>query len=230
MKTPFATAAKPGRLSEQLGILLAAFAERSVRLRELLEITHGRGYTMLLILLALPFCTPIPLPGLSLPFGAVIALIGLRLSLRLKPWLPQRLLDTELPQKFFPLLLAAARRLIRWLEFFLRPRWTWLIDFGILHHLYGAIILVCGLCLMLPLPIPFSNGFPALTVVLVSAAILERDGYVVIVGLATFLATLFFLGTVLMGGATAVDWLHGLFGCAIGGGRSGCLIQTEASF
>jgi hypothetical protein len=38
---------------------------------------------------AFPFCTPIPLPGFSLPFGLVIAIIGLRLALGQKPWLPR---------------------------------------------------------------------------------------------------------------------------------------------
>jgi len=133
--------AKPLRLSEEIDRLVAAFAKRPVRLREILEITRGRGYTLLLTLLALPFCTPIPLPGLSTPFGVVIALIGFRLSLREKPWLPERLLDTELPPKFFPGFLSATRRLVRGMEFFLRPRWTRLLDAGALHHAYGAIII-----------------------------------------------------------------------------------------
>jgi hypothetical protein len=198
-------------LSEEIARLVASFSERPVRLREIIEITHGRGYTLLLILLALPFCTPIPLPGLSTPFGVVIALIGFRLALREKPWLPERLLNTQLPPTFFPRFLSATRRLMRGLEFCLRPRWTWLLDAGVLHHGYGVVILVCGLFLLLPLPVPFSNTLPALTVVLLAAAMLERDGYFVIAGLVMFTATLGFFGAVFFGGTTVINMLHQWF-------------------
>lgn len=198
----------PLRLSEEIARLVTTFAERPVRLREILETTHGRGYTLLLALLALPFCTPIPLPGLSTPFGIVIALIGFRLSLREKPWLPERLLNTELPPKFFPKFLTATQRLVRGMEFCLRPRWTWLLDAGVLHHAYGAMILVCGVLLLLPLPVPFSNTLPALTVVLLAAAILERDGYFVIAGLVMFTVTIGFFGSLAVSGAAIFDWLQ----------------------
>jgi hypothetical protein len=207
--TPSNTSA-PLRLSEEIGQLVATFAERPVRLQEIVEVTQGRGYTLLLILLAMPFCTPIPLPGLSMPFGLVVALIGFRLALREKPWLPARLLATELPQTFFPRFLAATRQLVRGLEWFLRPRWVFLLDTGVLHHVYGAMILCCGLLLVLPLPLPFSNGLPALTVVLLAAAMLERDGYCVLAGLAMFALTAAYFGALLLGGAAVTEWLQEL--------------------
>ena len=209
------TARKSTRLSDEIARLGAAFAERPVRLREILEVTQNRGYSLLLVVLALPFCTPIPLPGLSTPFGAVVALIGVRLALRQRPWLPQRLLNVPLPPKFFPGFLAATRRLVRGLEYFLRPRWTWLLDTGVLHHVYGTMIAICGALLLLPLPIPFTNTLPALTVVFLAAAMLERDGYFVAAGLAMFLLTLGYFGLLYYGGATAVHWLEQWFGYSV---------------
>ena len=187
---------------------MAALTERPVLLKEILETTHGRGYTLLLALLALPFCTPIPLPGLSTPFGIVIALIGFRMSLREKPWVPDRFLNTELPPTFFPRLLAATRQLVRGMEFCLRPRWTWLLDTGVLHHVYGALIFVCGALLLLPLPIPLTNTLPALTVLLLAAAMLERDGYFVVAGLVMFATTLGYFGALAFGSGAMIDWLH----------------------
>ena len=189
------------RLSEELQRLILAFAERSVRLREVLEVMHGRGYTMLLILLGFPFCTPIPLPGFSMPFGLLVAFIGLRLALGQKPWLPARLLDTRLPPKFFPRLLAATRRLVRWLELFLKSRLSHLLRWRLVRQGMGAMILFCGLLLTLPLPIPFSNGLPALTVLLLASAMLEEDGYFAIAGTGAFVLTLAFFAALLWGGA-----------------------------
>ena len=202
------TSLKPQRLSEEISELIEAFEDRSVTLREVIEVLRGRAYILLLILLALPFCTPIPLPGVSTPFGLVIAVIGFRLALRQEPWLPRRLQATKVPARFFRRLLGAARGIIRALEVFLRPRWTYLLDAKLPHHGYGATVCVCGILLLLPLPIPLSNGLPALTVVLIACAILERDGYCLVAGLLTFAVTLCFFGAILWGGAEVAGWLH----------------------
>jgi hypothetical protein len=201
-------ARRPLRLSEEIDGLIKGFAERAVTLQEVLNVLHGRAYTLLLIFLALPFCTPVPLPGVSTPFGLVIAIIGFRLALRQKPWLPRRLLNTKVPPRFFARLLGAARRLIRSMEFFLRPRWSYLLDAKLPHHAYGAIICVCGLLLLLPLPIPLSNGLPALTIVLIACSMLERDGYFLVAGLIMFAFTLCFFGALYWGGAELVSWLR----------------------
>src|SRR5687768_15821211 len=86
---------RPRRLSREIDDLLAALSERPISLREIIAVIQGRAYTLLLILFSLPFCLPLPLPGLSTALGAVIAIIGLRLSLRLEPWLPARILDAQ---------------------------------------------------------------------------------------------------------------------------------------
>lgn len=199
--------ARPLRLSEEVESLLNTFAEHPVRLREVITVLHQRAYTFLLILLALPFCTPLPLPGLSIPFGMVIALVGFRLALGQKPWLPVRLLDTELPPRFFPAVLRAGRRVMRVLETVLRPRWVFLLAHTWLGQVVGLAICVCGLLLLLPLPIPLANGLPALTVVLLAAALLERDGLCIVMGMGLFVVTLAFFGLLLFGGAGAVDWV-----------------------
>ena len=209
---PEETLLQPRKLSEELSRLIAALPERSVTLREIVGVLQARAYTLLLFFLALPFCTPIPLPGVSTPFGLMIALIGFRLLLMQKPWLPSRLLDTEVPSRFFLRVLGATRRLVRMFEFLLRPRMTFLLDYRLLQAAYGGVILVCGLLLLLPLPIPFSNLFPALTIVLLAAAILERDGWTVLAGLICFALTLTFFGALAWSGAAMIQWLEETFG------------------
>ena len=197
----------PRRLSEELTFLIASFADRPVRLQDVIAVLHGRAWIMLLLVLSLPFCTPIPLPGLSTPFGFVIALIGFRLALRQKPWLPKMLLNRQLPAGFFPRLLSAARRVVKLLELFLRPRLTWLLDTNILHHLYGAMIMVAGILLLLPLPVPLTNTLPAFTIVFLAGAMLERDGGAVVAGLVMFVVTVVFFAALALGGTEAVHWM-----------------------
>lgn len=200
------------RLSADLEELISAFAEREVCLREVLEVLRGRGFDILLILLAFPFCTPIPLPGLSTPFGLTIAYLGLRVGLGKRPWLPARLLNRRLPPRFFPRFLIAARHLLRGIEYFLRPRFLWFMRWGPIRRGLGVMICVAGLLLLLPLPIPFSNFLPAITVVLLAAALLENDGGVALAGSGAFLLSLGFFAAIFWGGKEVVDWLEGHFG------------------
>lgn len=199
------------RFSEELERLIETFAERTVCLQEVMAVVHNRSYTVLLILLSFPFCTPIPLPGVSLPFGLVIAFMGFRLALGKKPWLPSRLLDTRLPAGFFTRLLRVTRRLVCWLEWMLKPRLGWLFGWRLAMQGMGMIILVCGLLLMIPLPIPLSNGLPALTVLLLASAMLEKDGCMAMAGGVAFLLTLAFFAVLFWGGSEAVNWLQDRF-------------------
>ncbi len=198
---------RPRRLSEEIEALLAQLDERPVTLREIIAVTKARAYTLLLVLLALPFCQPIPLPGLSTPLGALIALIGLRLSLRARPWLPARLLDAPVAAKKVEAVLRGSLKLARGLEVFLRPRLCVLVDYVVLHHFYGAMICICGVLMLLPLPIPFTNMVPAWTVLFLAAALMERDGHFIVAGTVMFAATLAFFGGLYFGGNAMFDWI-----------------------
>jgi hypothetical protein len=199
-------------LSEEFALILLEFKVETVTLREVIALLHGRGYVLLVMLLALPFCTPIPLPGLSTPFGLVIALIGVRLALGEKPWLPARLMDTRLPPALFVKIFAVTRKLVSWFERLLQPRLLWLTESPRLLQAHAVPIVICALLLLLPLPIPFSNLVPAWAILLVAAGLLERDGAFIVAGyVATVVAVAFF---VIVGflGAHAFDFVWDWFG------------------
>lgn len=202
----------PERLSAQLLDLSDSLKSDDLSLDELMARFHGRVYTLLLVLLSLPFCQPIALPGLSIPFGVVIALLGLRFAFRQKPWLPQKLLATRIPSRFLPAVLRGSARFLRGLERFLHPRMTFLFEYRLTQFLAGLTIFICGLLLLLPLPIPFSNLLPAFAVVLVAASVAERDGVTLAMGAVVFLITLAFFFAIFLGGAEAIRWLEGHFG------------------
>jgi hypothetical protein len=203
----------PSRFSQELQDLARQFSGRSARLSEILAATQGRGYDLLLVLICLPFLTPILLPGLSTPFGFVVFLIGARLALGRQPWLPRRLMERELPGGFITKLLSVATRVMRWLEVLLRPRLRFLHEQMLYRRVSGGLIMISGLLLLLPLPIPLSNLLPALTVVLLACGAMERDGVFFVVGCVMFAVTAAFFGGLAFGGAHIVSELrHGWFG------------------
>lgn len=175
----------PSKLSERLRSLRKQTDEGPVRFDELMLRLQGNAYILLLILLSLPFVTPIPLPGLSTPFGIAIAAIAARLALGWKPWLPGALRGKEIPRGLFGRILSVSSRVVTWLEAFLRPRWSWLFSRRLLLSCHALLAFCAALLLMLPLPIPFSNMFPAWIVLFVAGGLLERDGLAILLGYAT---------------------------------------------
>lgn len=196
--------------SQELRNLEATFAGRPVRLAEIMEATKGRGFDLLLVFVSIPFVTPLPLPGLSTPFGLVAMLIGARLAIGRHPWLPKRLLDRELPPDLFKKLLAAASRVVRILEYVLRPRLAFMHRSLFFQRVAGTLIMVSGFLMLLPLPVPYTNFFPAATILLFAAGALEKDGVFFLAGCAMFVATISFFFLVGLGGAHVFDGLRQL--------------------
>lgn len=197
-------------------MILREFEVETVTLREVLGLLHGRGYVLLVMLLALPFCTPIPLPGLSTPLGLIIIFIGARLACGAKPWLPARLLDTRLPPEIFAKVFAFTQKLVRGFERLLRPRLLLLTAKPWLEQAHAVPIVLCAAVLFLPLPIPFSNVVPAWGILLLAGGLLERDGYFIIAGYLATIVTAACCVVLALFGKGAVDivwnWLRGITG------------------
>jgi hypothetical protein len=184
------------KLSEELHALAERFAERVVTLREVMDVLGARASGLLIILLALPFCAPISIPGLSVPFGLVILFIAARFALGLPPWLPARLLATRLPPKFFRSALEGASKLIGWIEKRLRPRWLWMTSTPLRLRLHAVLVGFCGFLLLLPLiGMPFTNTLPALVIVIGMLGMMERDGAAIASAYGLLVITIIYLGT-----------------------------------
>ena len=195
----------------ELEKLLEQFGTRPVRLSELLEATQGRGYHLVLVLIALPFVGPIPLPGFSIPFGLVVCLLGLRLAMDRHSWLPRRLLERPVPADAIAKGVRAAMRIMRGIEYFLRPRLGFVPNNPLCGRIAGTLIAVSGVMLMLPFPLPFSNSLPAWTVILLAAGALGRDGLFFFAGCGSFALSVAFFTAVAYGGAELIQQLQRMF-------------------
>ncbi len=169
-------------LARELGDLAGEFQHHPIRLEEVIIVLQERAYTLLIIMLALPFCAPISLPGLSTPLGLVIAIVAGRFALGLPPRLPRRLLQTKLPPKFFRLVLNGASKVLGILERVLRPRLLGLTATPLLVRLHAFMVCIAAVTLLIPAPIPFSNTLPALGILFGAAGTMERDGLAIITG------------------------------------------------
>ncbi|MDR1818012.1 MAG: exopolysaccharide biosynthesis protein [Puniceicoccales bacterium] len=212
--------AAAGPMHERLDVLARECRGRDVSLGELSALLAGDSAPLLLFVLAVPFCQPVPLFGLSTPVGLLLACLGWQVVCGRSPVVPRRFASIVIPKKFFPALLGGTGRLLRWLESRRRSgEWTALAVSPVTRRLCGANITLCALLLALPVPIPCSNIFPSLPIALGAAAMLERDGRMMLrAGAAAVVNLLFWavwgvlIGVYGWGAAEAVgDWLKGLW-------------------
>jgi hypothetical protein len=192
------------RFSTVLFDIARTIDPQGLTLCELLERFGERGLLMLCIVLTIPFLLPASIPGSSIPFGLVIALNGIGVLTHRSPWLPARLMNRRLDAKHLIVVLEKAGRLFTRLEGVMHPRLQVLTHRGTIGRFNGVLLVLSGILLMAPLPLPFSNTLPAYAVLFLSTGSLERDGYLILAGYLMVLLTIaYFGGLAVFGGVGA---------------------------
>jgi hypothetical protein len=191
---------RPTTLSDDLRRLLDHAGGRALALGEIVEVLRGRGMDVVVVILVLPFCQPIPLPGLSTPFGIALMIFGFRIALRQRPWLPRWVLRREIAHDTLAKLVKGALAVARRMERVVHPRFRFFHRWPSFTVLNGLAIVSSAFILTLPLPIPFSNTIPAWSILLLALGMMEEDGVVIVAGYVaagaawTYLAMLWWLG------------------------------------
>ncbi len=200
------------RLSDDLRELLARAeaAGRSLTVGEIEAMLKGRGFALFIMLLSVPFLIP-NVPGLSTPFGAAIVMMGSRLMFGRRPWLPRFVLKRRLSFAALEKIVKALLKFVTRMERLVKPRMHFLQRWPGMMNLIGFGIASGGFFLLLPLPIPFTNSLPALSILLLTAGMMERDGLFVLLGYVAGIFAWGYLLALLMLGKAGAHWAHGLF-------------------
>lgn len=175
-----------GPLLDSLDRIEALCEDKNPTLGEVLEAFGHDGHWVLMAFLIIPFLQPVPMVGLSTPFGIGIGIIGFLYFKNQPPSLPSRWLKKKLPAKTIDGIAQGAERLFELLNKWLHPRHPKLFT-GIFRILNLGCLLTSALLLALPLPIPFSNALPGWVIFFQVLAHLERDGLFVVFSYIQFL-------------------------------------------
>jgi hypothetical protein len=175
----------------------------------IIDTTQERAFGVLMAFLCLPFVQPIPLPGLSIPFGIALLLLGAQIAIRRnRPWLPKRMLRLKLPQKFGTKLIAFVARIFKPLEKIVRPRLLFMQNRWSLT-VVGVALAVDGIFLTFLPAFPGSNLIPGWLALIKILGITEEDGICLILGtLATLLAVVALVFVTMMGSGWVVSWFR----------------------
>jgi hypothetical protein len=164
-------------------ILLALASQPGERLtvRDIMAVLKDRAFALLIVLLGLPNCLPMP-PPIPLVCGLLLALVAIQIIFGLQaPWLPGQLMNRSLARTDVERAVGRAMPAFRRLERLSRPRMTF-VDTPIAMRLMGAVILLMALGLLFAPPLVGQIPL-GLAVCLVGLGLVERDGLVVAGGL-----------------------------------------------
>ncbi|MCB0197403.1 MAG: exopolysaccharide biosynthesis protein [Anaerolineae bacterium] len=177
------------------------------------------SYSLLCILLCLPFLQPVSLGPVATIVGLNFTALGWQLMRgQSVPWIPERIGKIEPSQKLWRALFKVFLFVVKICRRFTRPRLQNWISGSTGKRIGGGLMAVAGLMLALPLAgVPFSNSLPALVILFVGIGQLEHDGLmlfvagfwlvVTLVYFALLAYTVFFLGEMALNWLWVTNWL-----------------------
>jgi len=164
-----------------------------ITLEEFLKITKYHGRFILCMVLVTPFLIPVSIPGSSTPFGIAIMFIGISIIFN-KILMPKKILKYKIPRNTAINILKSSIMLLKKFEMVFKPRAQILSDRYSLNVINGILLVFSAFLLMLPLPIPLTDTLPAYSIFLLSAGILESDGYFIMISYALIIVTAIYFG------------------------------------
>jgi hypothetical protein len=124
----------------------------------------------------------------ALLFGLVTASLGLQLLCGVNtPWLPKRILTIALPVSATDAVIDKLIPRVTWLERYIKPRGLW-TEAPLVDNALGLMVFCLGIVITIPLPL--SNGLPALVTGLIGFGLASRDGVLQVFGFFAGVATL----------------------------------------
>lgn len=150
-----------------------------ISIGDILHQTQRAGFGFIMAFIAI---VSIPFVGMSLPFGLAITGLAWQLLLgRKEPWLPQRVRDHLVSIRTIDIIANRIARVTKGMERVFKPRLTFLTT-GFMLRVMAFFILLQAIGLAAPMPIPGSNWFFIVPIVMFSVALMEEDGALALVG------------------------------------------------
>lgn len=161
------------KLSDELRELLETDRE-AITVQDIVHRVGDRGFGLLLLVLSLPSALPVPAAGYSVPFGILLLVLAVQMLMgKVHPVFPRRLQNLKLSRGFTEKLISGAAWIFEKLEWVIRPRMRWI---GGRAGLMTMGILVLIMSILMLIPIPLTNTFPAFVIFLIGIGLTEEDG------------------------------------------------------
>ncbi len=150
---------------------------------------HERGFGILIIIFSLPLSVPIPVPpGYTTILSIPLILFSPQLLFGFdSPWMPNWLERKSFQRSTLALVVEKTSPTLKKIEKFMKPRMSFIFR-GPGENILAFIMLLCALSIAIPLPL--TNFIPAIGTTLISLGIMNKDGFLSIMGVLVSLCGL----------------------------------------
>jgi hypothetical protein len=191
---------------------LAATSGERLTVEEIVSVLRDRAFALLVVLLGLPNCLPMPPPDPALS-GLLLALVAAQLAAGWSyPWLPRALLRRSMATADVVRAVGRAMPTLLRLERWSRPRMT-AFESAVAVRLIGFILLALSIGLIFAAPIVGQIPL-GIAVCLVGLGLVERDGVLVMagvtIGLLGLALSLGFIWAIVAGSTSSSEHRPGL--------------------
>lgn len=187
------TEVKKSPLLDHLNALVVKSRDGNPSLQDIVDTLGSEGHFVLITFLIMPFLQPIPLMGMSTPFGLLITFISILAYLGKPPWVPKRWAGKTISASTVVRIAEGSEKIVKRLSFIFKPRLNFLFQRPF-RDLNLILLIINAILLTLPLPIPFSNAIPAWMILFQALAHLEKDGFLIILSyIQTIICVVYFL-------------------------------------
>jgi hypothetical protein len=185
-------------------------SDQPATLNDVIDRIGSRGPYAMLIVLSLPFITPVSLPGVSNVLGVVMILLAWKLARGVPPHLPKSAGAKPIQRDRMAKILRVSEKVLRFIEKFVRPRRTPWLAWRSARLVNAIAIAVMAAMLALPIPptIPLSNMLPSYAIIVLAMSLMEEDGWFIWAGYALSLGTLTYLIAMMIIQAEAIVVLY----------------------
>ena len=164
--------------------------DEGITLGDFLDITGERGLFMSCMILTAPFLIPVSIPGMSIPFGSAIFLLSSDIIFKRPVFIPKRFMNYKLSKKDMESILNGISRILIPLESkIINQRLCFLTRGRKMEYINGIALAFGAILLVTPIIAIAGDFFPSYGILFISLGNLEKDGYLVLAGYITVIAT-----------------------------------------
>lgn len=180
-------------ISEKLNIIKDSLDEDYVSIGTLLDLLFNESIHIIIMVLVSPFLLTVSIPCSSIPFGLLIILLEISVLFDMNLYLPKMVLNYKLSKESIKALFGVLNKALIYLEKISKPRGNLTVN-KLVNTVNSLIIIFLAVLLFLPLPVPFTDFTPAVSILILSVSCLENDSYLLILGyVASILTTFYFI-------------------------------------
>lgn len=181
-------------------------AKADPSLQQIINIFGEEGHYLTLLFMILPFLQPIPLFGLSTPFGILIAVVAYFAYVQKPAIIPAKWGAKSLPAKTVLQIAETSEKIFEKISKVVHPRLPAMFSEPF-KTISFVLIVVNALLMSLPLPVPMSNSLPAWMIAINVLANLEDDGVLVIISYIMCLISFTFFVGLYFGAETGLHFI-----------------------